>query len=419
MTHLLYKIHTCLRTWYFDPLRACFARIIGASSTISRSWYSLSWNKKSTPYYLIIFFTIVSTIILWSPFLLKVKNINYIRTEGISLQTVIQHWDGPLYIIPAKTLYDKNNSILKEAPMGLSDKYFAAHLPLYPLTIRLLAPFLGYPKAMLASTMLTSILLFCLFYFFVKKLGLTSRPLLLTIVFLFFTPRFFVVHSIGSPEPLFLLLLLLSLYFFMVKNYALAGIMGGLATATKTPGILLFGAYGLYFLEQYLKTKKVKGSWFFIFLIPAGLLAVFLLYWRQYGDFFAYFHSGDNIHLVFPPFSVFNFQKQWISTAWLEEIMFIFFFYLLALVELVKKPMLRPFFYFALVFFAATIFVEHRDIARYSLPILPIALIAFERFFTSKKWLLTLIILLPALYLYAWNFMLYNVAPITNWTPFL
>lgn len=380
-------------------------------------------TKTIYPYFILIFIVLVSTLILWSPFILKIKQINGIKIDLPGFQTVIQQWDGPLYIIPAKTFYDlrkidiPNRGFILSLP--LSAKYFAAHFPLYPLTIKFLSPLFGYPKAMLTSTLIASILLFSFFYYFLKKLKLTSHPLWLTFIFMFITPRFFVVRSVGSPEPLFILLILLSLFFFLNENYLLAGVFGGLATMTKTPGILLFFAYLLYFIEQYLKTKKFQPKWFLILLIPAGLLSVFLLYLKQYGDFFAYFHSGDNIHLIFPPFSVFNFQKKWVGTAWLEEIIFFYFLYLMAAFKLFKKESLKPIFYFMVIFFLAIISVGHRDISRYSLPLLPLTLIAFEKFFTSKKFLIALVILLPAIYLYAWNFMVYNIAPISDWGPFL
>ena len=84
-----------------------------------------------------------------------------------------------------------------------------------------------------------------------------------------------------------------------------------------------------------------------------------------------------------------------------------------------KDSKYRSFFYFGLVFFTATLFVQHRDISRYFLPLWPLALIAFEKFFTSKKFLIIFIILLPAIFLYAFNFLLYNVMPISDWSAFL
>ena len=152
-------------------------------------------------------------------------------------------------------------------------------------------------------------------------------------------------------------------------------------------------------------------------MIPVRLIIVFLFYFVQTGDFFAYFHSGDNIHLVYP-YSAFDFTKRWVGTAWLEDLVFYFGVYLLTVVTLYKSHQ-RSLFYFGLVFLTATIFVQHRDIARYSLPLWPLGLMAFPTFFTSKRFMIVFLILLPAIYLYAWNFMLYNVMPITDWTPYM
>jgi len=359
---------------------------------------------------------LISTFILWG---------------GVGFLTIYKHYDGPLYIVPAKTFYDPVKIRQLKLETTLSPKYFAAHLPLYPALIRfmsLIGPMgdLPYLKSMVGVNLLSTIGLVLFFYYLLKRFKLTKNPLILASVLLFL-PRFLVVRSVGAPESLFMLLILLSLFFFEKEKFWLAGLFGGLATMTKTPGILLFGAYGLVFIEKLIKSafakasadkeNKINWNWLGILLIPLGLLGVFGLYGMQYKDFFAYFHSGDNIHLVFP-YSVFNFQKPWVGTAWLEEILFYYFIYGLAIIYFLNSKY-RGFFYFALVFFTATLFIQHRDISRYSLPLWPLALIVFEKFFTSKKFLIIFIILLPAVFLYAWNFLLYNVMPISDWSAFL
>lgn len=165
------------------------------------------------------------------------------------------------------------------------------------------------------------------------------------------------------------------------------------------------------------KTKKVDWRWMGILLIPLGLLTVFIIYAFQYGDCFAYFNSGDNIHLFYP-FAVFNYKANWVDTAWLEEMIFYFFLYGLAVYSL-KNSKYRSFFYFSLVFYTAILFIQHKDIPRYSLPLWPMALLTFEKFFTSKKFLIVFVLLLPAIYLFAWNFIVYNIMPISNWQPYL
>ena len=353
---------------------------------------------------------LISTIVLWL---------------SVGFLTIYKHYDGPLYIIPAKTFYNPKEIDNLHVTTGSPNNYFAAHLPLYPLLIRgfkellnygLQINELAYLKSMVLVNLISTIGLVLFFYYLLKKFKLTNNPLVLASVLLFL-PRFLAVRTVGAPESLFLLMILLSLFFFEKQKFWWAGLFGGLATMTKTPGILLFAGYGLVFVERFIKIKKVSWQWLGIILIPLGLLGVFGLYAKQYGDFFAYFHSGDNIHLVFP-YSVFNFQKSWVGTAWLEEIIFYYFMYGLALINL-KNSKYRSFFYFGLVFFTATLFVQHRDISRYSLPLWPLAVIAFEKFFTSKKFLIILVILLPAIFLYAWNMLLYNVMPISDWSAFL
>ena len=364
---------------------------------------------------------LISSLVLWSPFILKTTNLLGIKINEPGFLTIYKHYDGPLYVVPAKTFYNPKAIKNLHLEMTSPTKYFAAHLPLYPALIRLMSLInptgnLRYLKSMVLVNVLATIGLVLFFYYLLKKFKLTKNPLVLASVLLFL-PRFLVVRSVGAPESFFILMILVSLFFFEKDKFWLAGLFGGLATMTKTPGLLLFGAYGLVFIERLLKDKKINWNWLGILLIPVGLLGVFGIYAVQYKDFLAYFHSGDNIHLVFP-YSVFNFQKTWVGTAWLEEIIFYYFMYGLSVIYL-KDSKYRSFFYFGLVFFTATLFVQHRDISRYSLPLWPLALIAFEKFFTSKRFLLILIILLPAVFLYAWNLLLYNVMPISDWAAFL
>jgi len=396
---------------------------------------------------------LITTFLFWSPFILRATSWFGLNIPNSDFLYIYRHYDGPLYAVVAKTLYNpwKIESFILDISFDV--KYFAAHLPLYPLLVRIFVPLFNYSQATIFVNLISTMILGVFFHYFVKHFALTKKPLLLTFVLLMF-PRFLVVRSVGAPESLFMLLLLLSLAFFEKNNLLLAGVFGGLATMTKTPGILLFAAYILFFLEKgnvpYVILNGVKNllrqprltwrtlksnsnelrdppliaqadkkrNWRFLYvlLIPLGLLLVFFIYHIQYNDFFAYFHSGDNIHLV-APFAVFNSANRWVGNGWLEDVLLYFFLYLTAVIYL-KSIKYRSFFYFSLVFFLGTVMVQHRDIGRYSLPMWPLAAIAFEKFFTSKKFLLVLVLLLPAIYLYAWNFSLQNMLPVSDWTSF-
>jgi len=378
------------------------------------------FKKPISSYFTVTLVVFLSTFILWLPFILRANNWLGLKIENSNFQYIYKHYDGPLYIIPAKTLYEQSKIDIPGSgfilSLPLTPKYFAAHLPLYPILIRIFAHIFGYLKSMIFVNILATVILANLFYFVLKRFKMSQNPLLLTIVFLFL-PRFLVVRSVGSPESLFILLILSSLLFFEKNNFLLAGLFGGLATMTKIPGILLFPAYVLVLAEKLIKEKKIDFRTIYLLLIPFGLLAVFFLYQKQFSDFFAYFHTGGVVPMPYP-FSVFNSSAKWVGTAWLEEIVLYFFLYTFSVISLAHIKQ-RSFFYFSLVFLAATTFVQHRDISRYALPLWPFACMALEKLFTSKKFLIALLIILPALYLYAWNFCLQNIVPISDWSPFL
>ncbi len=378
--------------------------------------FSLKKHRLFSPVLIIIAVVLTSTLLLYIPIIANLTGFLGFSNIQTSLLTIYQNFDGVLYIVPAKTWYFPEAISNLRLELPLATEYYAAHLPLYPLFISIFAIVLGYLKSMIFTTILFAVLLALFFYKFLQKFEITVHPLLLTIVFLFL-PRFLVVRSVGAPETLFMLLVLVSIYFFEKKSIFLAGVFGALAAATKTPGILLFVAYGLVFIEQLIKNRKFQLNWFYILIIPLGLLGVFWLYAIQYGNFFAYFNTGGVVPMPYP-FSAFNFQAKWVETAWIEDIVLYFFLYLFTIVQL-KDSKYRSFFYFSLVFFLGAIFVQHRDLSRYMLPLWPFACIAFEKTFTSKKFLIVLLLLLPAIYLYAVNFLLFNILPISDWQAFL
>jgi len=370
--------------------------------------------------------TIFSTLLVWLPFGA------FGKADG--MLSVFANYDGPNYIIAAKTLY--NPEKIKAAfSMPLPVEYYPAHLPAYPLLVKFFDLFLPGTWAMLILTLLTTILAVWAFYLLVFKFKLSKSPFWLCLVFLFLPARWLVTRSVGSPEPLFLFAVLASIYFFksafekkeenifspfksVTFDFFLAGLFGALAQVTKTPGILLFIAYITYLIYRYTKTKKIPSQAWPLLLIPLSILPVFWFYKVQTGNFLAYFHSGDNFHLVFPPFQSFVTGRNWLGDFWLEDMVYIYLLGALTVVLLLKQK-LYDLATFASVFFIATIFISHRDLSRYSLPLLPFALVAFAPFLEKKEFRIVFFIILIPIYLYAINFIAHNTAPIDNWTPYL
>ncbi|MBI2329848.1 glycosyltransferase family 39 protein [Candidatus Daviesbacteria bacterium] len=357
--------------------------------------------------------TLLTTILVWLPHLLSLPNFWGLSfKEGFS--TINRNFDGLEYVIIAKSFY--NPAAIAALPQSLPAPYFASHFPGYAVLIAIFAPFLGYLKSMLFVSILSTILAAWVFYFLVKDFKLSNHPLFLSLLFLVLPARWAVVHSVGSSEPTFILLIISAIYFFMkfetskkFINLVAAGIFGLLAQITRPPGILLFGALVFYIIAF----KKIRLKYFPLIIIPLGLLGVFYLYSQTYGDFWAYFKSGDNIHLTFPPFQIFNKSQFWVGDIWLEDIIYIFILGFLGGITLLKQR-LYPMAFFVLTYLAASTFIAHRDISRYLLPIAPFVIIALEKVLTSREFKIILPIILLAIYLYVQNFMLQNTAPIPN-----
>ena len=370
-------------------------------------------------------FALIINLLVWLPHILSLQNLWGLSfKEGFS--TIYRNFDGLEYVIIAQTWYQ--GSLLSALPQSAPASYFASHFPGYSILISLFAPMLGFLKSMLFVSLIFTIASTFAFYFLIKDFKLTKQPVFLSLLFLILPARWLIVHSVGSAEPVFIFFVIMSLYFFLKyergeffhlhlkeslqkKSYLfLAGIFGLLAQLTRPPGILLFFALAIYLI---FKKSKNFLNYYPLLLIPLGLLGVFALYNFTYGDFFAYFHSGDNIHLTLPPFSVFNKNQFWVGDIWLEDIIYLFILGFLGAVYLFKQK-LYPLAFFVLTYLIASILVVHRDISRYILPVFPFILIAFEKVLTSREFKIVLAIVAIGIYFYAQNFILSNTAPFPN-----
>src|SRR3989344_7038788 len=267
-------------------------------------------NKTIRDVITISLFTLVTTFLIWFPHMFSLSNFWGLNFSN-GFNTIYRNFDGLEYLVIAKTWYSP--TLIAQIPQQLEAIYYAAHFPGFPLLIALFAPLLGYLKSMLFILLLFTILASLAFYLLVRDFKLTSYPLMLTLVFLILPARWVIVRSVGSPEPIFIFFIILSLYFFLkaIDNpipklgiIFISAVFASLAQLTRPPGALYTLALGFFVLWQSYK----KGSllyllkfWPFI-LVPFTLIGVFWWYSLAYQDFFAYFHSGDNIHLFFPPF---------------------------------------------------------------------------------------------------------------------
>jgi len=329
-----------------------------------------------------------STVILWI-------------TTG--MKVVYQNFDGPYYTAVAKCFYNKD-CLGKSFDFPLKLEYYPAHFPLYPTFIKLMEP-LGLIRAGLIINILATVAAAIVIY------EVTKRNLWIAMTWLFFWPRMWVVRSIASPETLFILFVVLSLYLFEKKSYWMSALAGSAAVLTKSPGVLLFAVYALMF------ARKPDSKIWPVLLIPITLLGLFYFFKVQTGDFFAYFHSGDNIHLQYLPFKVFDSGQPWVGTFWLEDVLWIYLIGAIGVIKTMRKNQVWG--YFGVVFYATILFVSHRDIARYSLPLVPVVLIGLSEIFERREVRWAMALLVVPMFFYSVNFLLHNQLSIADWAPFL
>ena len=377
--------------------------------------------KKLTNKWVLVALAVISVFFMWLPFYLRLSNfwgLNF--SEGVF--SLWKNFDGPNYLIIAKTWYDKlliSTSFSSPLPL----EYYPAHWPFYPMVIFLFDFFLPGPWAMLFASLLGVVVFYLVLYKFLVRFGAPkSQAFFLGVVSLVLPARWIALRSIGSPEGWFMGFVLLALMAYKNKKYWLAGLWGGLAQLTKSPAILLFAAFGFYEVLQVIKDKKdivvSLLNWLKTILIPLTVLLVFGFYYLRTGNFWAYLNSGDNFHLFWPPFSLFGKGGVWVGDFWLEEVIWLWLLYGVgtARLWLKNKKLLAS---FAGIFFASTLFVSHRDLSRYILPVFPLILLGYKDVLMKKefKWALG-IVAIPA-FLFALNFILNNMAPVADWAPYL
>lgn len=366
----------------------------------------------------LILLVLVSTFIVWLPFLVGTSSLPLwgLNFSG-GTKTIVANFDGPNYLIVAKSWYDKEFIRTHfSAPLPL--EYYPAHLPLFPAVVSTFNYVVSGPWSLMLGTLLGSVLCVIMFYHFLLSKKIPHAFWLCT-VFLILPARWLAVRSVGSPEPWFIFFILASIFYFNKKNFWLAGLFGALGQLTKSPGILLFAAYGIYWLWDSIQNKKINFRHYPLLLIPVSAVLLFYFYQLKTGDFWAYFHSGDNFHLFLPPFSIFSPRGQfWTGDFWLEEIIYVWLLYGYATFSLFKSNH-RIEAIFSTIFFSTTLFVAHRDLSRYILPVAPFVILALEGVLQKKESKIIMALLVLPILLYTWNFMLNNVAPIADWTPYL
>lgn len=342
-------------------------------------------------YFLLVFLTILSSIIFLIPFIIN-----------DNIHIVFQYWDGPNYAYLAKSLYN----VPADHPLSPYTKpeYFAAHLPIYPLTIRLFA-FLGYNNAMLLSTLLYTVFATLALFQLLKETRTVKSPFWSALISLFLPARYLIYHNVGATEAPFIFFTLSSMLAYLRGHYALAFILGGLSGITRITGILIGVAY-FFALVWEKKWKYIP----LLALVGLPLLLTFTFYHFHYGNFFAYFGvnlSSSNSLIHLKPFDILRLYSNRGEAHSAEFYLAMYAVYGAGVAVLWHKNKL--FFLYGAVTYLFSIFIFHQDLARYFIPLSPFALvIAYDDLLSKKAVKLAAVPFIILSYIYAWGVLPHN-----------
>jgi hypothetical protein len=341
----------------------------------------------------------------------------YAKFSHLGLMSIYKSWDGPSYVIAAESLYVPELAVqyntIQSPEIRADFTFLPAHFPLYPLLIRTFA-FIGYYQAAVLISVIFSLAFILAFYFFARQLRL-SHPLLLTLPLILLPPRWFIISHTGSSEPLFLFFVMTSLIYYFRRSPWASAVMASFAMLARPQGALLGLAYLGIASIHLLRSGDLKfiiKSYLPYILIPLTLIGIFLFYQQQTGDFWAFFKAISIFHhFKFSLFPTFNFGAPNIETFWQETNAIYYFVYLLAILDLFFRSKKWQLGVLGIFFYVPLLFLQHTDISRYSLPLVPIAFIAFAPVIAHRTFTWASLLLLPATFLYSANFILYNRAP--------
>jgi len=354
-----------------------------------------------------------SLLVFWAPFVFRINRLWGIEYPREGMSTIVQNFDGVNFLVIEKSWYDREKLEYLSAIVdpGQDPKYYSAHFPVTAAVVWLFDQMTTGPRAVILSIVAGNIFLtYGLYVFFAEWIG-KKQAWWLTAMALFLPARMLSVRGVLSTEIWFIPLTLLSLTAARKKQHWQAAGWGALSILTRSPGIILFAAY---VTAMWREPKKLA----FYLVLPAALIALWLFYGHQFGSIFTYFQSGDNLHLFLPPFRVFGTSETWISGMWREEIIYIYLLFSAGILLWKRKGQGAAWWYPS--FFLTTIlFVVHRDIARYSLPVAPFVIGGLAKLGEEKLTRYLFLVLIIPVYLYAWQFVVQNIQPVSDWTGLL
>ncbi len=267
-----------------------------------------------------------------------------------------------------------------------------AFFPVYPLLISFFAkPFYSNSFFTLVNSTIAGLLISNISFFLsllilykLILLDFSKKTALVTIIMLLIFPTSFYFGALYN-ESVFLLVSSSAFYLARKKRWVLGSIFGIVASATRAFGILLLP---VFLIEAYLQKEKMK-NYFWIFLIPLGLVLYMYYQYLTIGDPLAFYNLQSLVGeqhqsgVVLLPQVYFRYIKILLTldiknilyqTILLEFLVGIIFF-LLPIIGFFKKVRISYLFYGLSAFLLPTIQGSFSSLPRYVIVIFPSFLI--------------------------------------------
>lgn len=206
---------------------------------------------------------------------------NYAKSVWLSIWGV---WDSGWYLDIAKFGY---SSALRQDPAILNQANYA-FFPLYPLTMRALAPLLGGPFIAGIAVSSLGLIVTCLVLIRLVALdhdALTARRAAKYVVLF---PTGFILTGVFS-ESLFLALAVSAFYLVRKDRLLAAGIAGFFASLTRPVGFLLvLPLMAEYWRQRRSSSRRPEIRAAFLLLVPLGLVCYAAYNFALTGDALAF-----------------------------------------------------------------------------------------------------------------------------------
>jgi Gpi18-like mannosyltransferase len=193
-----------------------------------------------------------------------------------SVISIWNTWDTHHYLNIAKEGY--SSSIVDEKHLLI------VFFPLYPFLIKIFS--LVFQDHLLSALLVSNIAyIFAVFYLYkLVHIDFEKEDALRSIIYFSIFPTAYFLHA-AYTESLFLALTLASFYYARKDRWALSGVIGMLAAATKITGIILLPVLVIEYLSQReYKKENIRKDVLWILVIAIGFVLYLVLNYITYGD---------------------------------------------------------------------------------------------------------------------------------------